>query len=163
MSNRRISKTTGRSYEVDMMGLEVGTYRKRQRWQIDQDYIEKLKKQAKSSNAARAIEATEALRYISRFNEEMYKGKVSVKDSNRIHQSQEMVRDCYRANGRNYCDVGSILSPVSLNSFSGEDTETSDGEKVLNEYRETLEAKYGNYTEDLLIRQIDTCRRKGVR
>jgi hypothetical protein len=74
---------------------------KYKRWQLDYDYIGKLKRGLTSKNEKYRQECQEALDYLDKFTGEFYKGNF---DNNPLHP-EELKKDCYNRNNANQRDM----------------------------------------------------------
>ena len=84
----------------------MNRFKKNRKWQVDNlcpkhGYIPNLIKQSKSTNPTLAAEAVEALAFIKKFNAEYYDNS-GLKTENALHNTPELVKDCYnRTNSAN--------------------------------------------------------------
>jgi hypothetical protein len=122
-----------KNYNKKTIGVEKATFPRNKQWQIDQDYVATLKKEA-AGTGRKASEAREALEYLSKFNNEYYGNKLKRGDPNALHKSGvpvinketglpevdkhgrviDQVRDCYDRNNRTNRDLSSICSLPSV-------------------------------------------------
>jgi hypothetical protein len=78
--------TTKKHY--NNMGLEVYSFPKHKQWAVDQDYIMSL--------------SAEEKQWLSKFNEEFYKNKVTKGSTTDLHSTDTLRKDCYaRENAAN--------------------------------------------------------------
>ncbi len=70
------------------MGLEVKSFPKHKQWAVDQDYVKDLNPSDKE--------------WLSKFNEEFYKNKVTKGSTTDLHSTDTLRKDCYaRENAAN--------------------------------------------------------------
>lgn len=91
-----------------MCGVDPGSFHKVKREFVDQDYIGKLKDQAKSQDPVKSKEAMDALLWLGRFNQEFYLGQIKKGDENALNKTDEHRKDCYRRNNRSNKDAFSV-------------------------------------------------------
>jgi hypothetical protein len=109
----------GRVYNPKKIGLEAGTYPANKRWQIDYDYLAEFEKKAKYAGTdpkkiAEAKEAQEALQLLSQFSNEFYGGKIRKGDSNALHNTDTLRKDCFNRNNASNNDLYAIKNSVGL-------------------------------------------------
>jgi hypothetical protein len=97
-----------KTYDKKLVGLDVKTYPKNKRWQVDQDYIAILREQAKSDIQYLAHEAQVALEFMSKFNTEYVGGNVKKNDPDSLHNTEKLRKDCYSRNNSSNRDAYAI-------------------------------------------------------
>lgn len=120
-----------KSYDKKTIGLEKGTFKRNVQWAIDQDYVDTLKEQAKSSDPQKAKEAQATLEFVSKFNNEYYGGSVKKGDEEALHNTDELRKDCYDRNNRSNRDIYSIYDAGGA-IIKGDDADLLIEEAALN-------------------------------
>ncbi len=88
-----------KKYNKDLIGLERKTFKKCY-WAVDSDYYDQLNLEQK--------------RFMSRFNNEFYKGNVKKGDPNALHKSDELRKDCYTRNNIANRDIYARVDALKL-------------------------------------------------
>lgn len=99
-----------------LKGLCKKNFKKNRTWELDgqEEFVNKMLKQSKSSNPKLAKEAEEALLYLNQFNLEFHDGsELSKKET--LHNTPELKRDCYT---RNNCQNRDLVS-IKTSSYKG--------------------------------------------
>lgn len=90
--------------------LDAALFKKNTRWKVDQDYTKDLRKLAAQGN----LEAIEALKFLSQFNNEYYGSTFSKNDNKNLIKGKQAKKDIYAMRNSENRDVYSNKANLGL-------------------------------------------------